>query len=265
MTVGADLVVLAVDETRACVRLEHQLGFALAAAELVELARVGRIELAEGAITVIEALRTGDPLLDDTLARLGAAPKQHTVGGWVAMQAVNRVTAYLDAMIRSGEIEGRLTSVSLNSPARPNGLRVADPGRRRQLAKKLVDAVLHEAPLADEAFAALAKAADIPAHVLVGRTRHRVEKELKPLLAWFTDTWRYFPGVAEELALGDEDVEEGGVNPAYDESWRVLIRLAVAEAVNRAEGITRRSLRENGLSNDVQNAALLAYAWQNRL
>lgn len=262
---GADLVVLAVDEARGCVRLEQQLGFALAAAELVDLARTRRIEAAEGTIVVTEPLRIGDPLLDDTLARLGAAPKQHTIGGWIAMQAVNRVAVHVEAMIRSGEIEGRLTRVSLNSVARPTALRLADADRRRKLIKKLADAVLYEAPLEDEAFAALASTADIPGHVLTGRTRFRVEKGLKPLLTRFTDTFRYLPGVPEELALGDEDVEEGGVNPAYDEPWRLLIRLAVAEAVKLAQSVTRKSARENGLSNDVRNAALLAYAWDNHL
>jgi Golgi phosphoprotein 3 (GPP34) len=265
MTMGADLVVLAVDEARGCVRLEQQLGFALAAAELVDLARARRIEVTDGTIVVIESLRTGDPVLDDTLAGLGAASKYHTVAGWVAMQAVNRVAVHLEAMIRSGEIEGRLTKVSLNSPAQPAGLRLADPDRRSQLIKKLADAVLYEAPLEDEAFAALAKAADIPGHVLAGRTKHRVEKDLKPLLTWFTDTWRYLPGVTEELALGDEDVEEGGVNPAYDEPWRLLARLAVGEAVKYAERVTRKSERENGLSKDVQNVILLGYAIDHHL
>lgn len=265
MTIGADLVVLAVDATRGYVRLEQQLGFALAAADLVDLARARRIEVAEGTLVVIEALRTGDPVLDDTLAQLGAAPKCYSISDWIALNAANRVTAHLAAMIRAGELEGRMTSVSLNSPARPIGLRLVDPDRRRQLIKKLADAVLYEAPLEDEAFAALAKAADIPTHVLAGRVHHRVEKGLKPLLAWFTDTWRYLPGVAEELALGDEDVEEGGINPAYEEPWRLLIRLAVAEALKLAPRITRKSESENGLSKDVENAALLAYVWEHGL
>jgi hypothetical protein len=265
MTLGADLLVLAIDETRGCVRFEEQLGFALAAAELVDLARTRRIEAAEQAIVVTEGLRTGDPVLDDALARLGPAPKQYTVSGWIAMQSVGRVTAHLEAMMRSGEVEGRLTRLSLNAPSRVTRLRVSDQDRRRRLLEKLIDAVRYEAPLEDKAFAALAKAAEIPARLLTGRNRHRVEKGLKALLPWFADTYRYLPAVAQELALGDDDVEEGGVNPAYDEPWRVLTRLAVAEAVRSAQSVTRRSERENGLSNDVRNAELLAYAWDNHL
>lgn len=265
MTLGADLVLLAVDEGRGTVRLATQLGVALAAAELVELARTRRIEAVGEGIRVVEDLRTGDPVLDETLARLSASPKAILITDWIALQAGGRVTAQLAAMIKSGELEGQLLRMSLDSPAKPVGLRHTGDDRRRRLIEKLTDAVLYEAPIEDEAFAALAQAADIPARVLAGRTKHRVEKGLKPLLSWFGDTWRFLPGAAEEIALGDDDIEDGDVNPLYDEPWRLMIRLAVGEAVKRASAVTRRSERENGLSKDVETAALMAYAWNHHL
>lgn len=154
---------------------------------------------------------------------------------------------------------------SLNSPARPVGLRVADPGRRKLLAEKLVAVALHVSPLEDDAFGALAFAAEQAAHIAPVRSRIRVQKRLKELTSRFADTWRYLPGVPDELAPGDDDVEPGGVNPADDEPWRLLIRLAVHEATKRAAERTRKSESDNGLSKDVSNAALLAHAWEHGL
>ena len=67
------------------------------------------------------------------------------------------------------------------------------------------------------------------------------------------------------MALGDDDVEPGGVNPADDDPGRLLIRLAVHEATKRAAERTRKSESDNGLSQDVKNAILLGYAWEHRL
>ena len=235
-----------------------QLGFALAAAELVDLACVRRIEAVDGRIHVVERLRTGDQVLDATLHRLADEPKGPAIGDWIALHAADRVPVHVSALLESGELTGKLVRLQLNGPAEPIGLRVANARRRAELAEKLHYVAGHEVELEDDAFGALAHAADLPTHALSG-PKHRTVERLKKLAGWFTDTSRYLPGCPEELALGDADVEPGGINPAYDEPWRLLIRLAVEEAVKRAEAITRKSVRENGLPRDVENAALLAY------
>jgi len=216
-------------------------------------------------IRVVEELRTGDPVLDATLRQLAAGFKGQPIGSWIDLAAPDRLGVHLAAMIGSGELEGRLVRTSLGSPARPVGLRVADSGRRKLLAEKLVAVALYESAFEDDAFGALAFAAEQTAHIAPVRSRARVHKRLKELTSWFTDTWRYLPGVPDELALGDDDVEPGGVNPVDDEPWRLLIRLAVYEATKRAAARTRKSESDNGLSKDVRNAALLAYAWEHGL
>jgi len=265
MSLGADLLVLGVDESRGVIRMPIQLGSVLAAAELVELAHVRRIEAVDGRIHVTETLRTGDSVLDDALKRLGDEPKGPTIEQWIALHAGDRVTVHIAALLESGELTGRLLSTRLNAPPEPFGLRVADPHRRAALADKLVHVARSEVELEDDAFGALAHAADLPAHVLSGPAKHHAVKRLKELAGQFADTWRFLPGCPPELALGDADVAAGGINPAYDEPWRLLIRLAVQDAVKRAEAITRKSVQENGLSRDVQNAALLAYTIEHHL
>jgi Golgi phosphoprotein 3 (GPP34) len=271
MALGAELVVLAVDAQRGTVRTPIQLGFALAAAELVDLACARRVEAADGRIHVVERLRTGDPVLDDTLARLAEEPKGPAIDDWIALRAADRVPVHLAALLESGELTGRLVRLRLDAAAEPSGLRVADPHRRAALAEKLVHVARHEVELEDDAFGALAYAAGLPAHVLSGMAKHRTVERLKELAAWFTDTSRYLPGCRDKLALGDADVEPGGINPAHDEPWRLLIRLAVEEAVKRAEVVTRRedlarkSMHGKGVSQDVANAALLANLYNNNL
>jgi hypothetical protein len=261
MTLGADLLILAVDAPQGTVRMPNKLGFALAAAELVDLASARRIEAADGHIHVTEQLRTGDPVLDETLQRLTGDPKGAAIDNWIAMQAPDRVQVHIAALLESGELSGKPVPTRLNAPPKPHGLRVADPRRRAALAEKLVDVARHEVELEDDAFGALAHAAGLPEHVVTGMTKHRVANRLKDLAGWFTDTSRYLPGSSQELALGVDDVEPGGINPVDEEPYRLLIRLAVQEAVRRAEARQRNNRRppENGLSKDVQNAIALVY------
>jgi len=158
-----------------------QLGFALAAAELVDLASARRIEAADGHIDVTERLRTGDRVLDETLHRLTADSKGPAIDQWIAMHAPDRVSVHIAALLESGELSGKLVSTRLNTPPEPHGLRVADPGRRAALAERLVDVAQHEVELEDDAFGALAHAAGLPEHVLTGMTKHRVADQLKDL------------------------------------------------------------------------------------
>jgi hypothetical protein len=74
-----------------------------------------------------------------------------------------------------------------------------------------------------------------------GVAKYRVAKHLKDLGGWFADTWRYLPGCPAELALGDADVEPGGVNPAREDPRRLLIRLAVQQAVKLCVAETRKT------------------------
>lgn len=261
---GADLLIAAVD-ARGTVRMPIPLGIALAAAELVDLAGARRIEAVDGRVRVTDRAPTGDPVLDDTLHRLAAQPKGPGIDGWIARNAADRVHAHIAALLASGQLSGQLVSVRLDAAPQPLGLRVAAPDRRGALAERLARAGRAEAALEQQAFGVLCYVADLPAHLLSGRTRHRTAKPLKTLADRFADTWRYLPGCPQELALGDPDVAPGSLNPAHDEPWRLLIRLAVQAAVTSAQAETRESMRENGLSQDVRTAANLAYTLENRL
>ena len=236
MGMGADLVLLAVDEKRGTIRAGKGLGPALAAAEVVDLAVARRIEAAVNQdIKVTEPLRTGDPLLDATLAAIAAEPAGHQVGGWVRHNARELVNRYIDTMLASGELLGRATTPAEPGPVRYSGLRSADPARPAALADRLaaIATAEDEVRLPDEAFAALAHAAGISDHVLSARQR-QARRRLKDLAGWFADTPRYLPDFQGLADLGDEDLAEGDVNPGAEQPWRLAVRLAVGEAVTQA-------------------------------
>lgn len=233
MTTGVDLVILALDEKRGTIRQGWQLAFALAAAEVVDLAVSRRVGAAANQdLKVNETLRTGDPLLDSALAAMAAEPAGHRVGGWVKRSARDRVDQYVDAMLASGELLGPATTADGSSPARYSGLRIADPARREALIDRLaaIATADDEVSLQAEAFAALAHVADISDHVL-GLRHRQARRRLKDLAGWFADTTRYLPDFQGRTELGDEDLAAGDVNPAVEEPWRLAIRLAVEAAV----------------------------------
>lgn len=228
MGMGADLLVLAVDEERGNVRRPVQVGFALAAAELVELASVRRLDLADTRIRVIERLHTGDAILDEALDAL--AFEELRPGDWIAARAPDRVVVYAAALIKSGVLRGTVMRTSLSHPPAPYGLRIAKAASRRESLDLLERAVTAPDTYEEEAFAALAHAADLTARALTGLGKWRERRELKDRADWFA-----------EAAPRRGDRRTGAVpvpdDHTRDESWQLLIRAAVGEAVLMARAI----------------------------
>ncbi|MEU5549532.1 MULTISPECIES: GPP34 family phosphoprotein [unclassified Micromonospora] len=78
-----ELLLLAYDdETGKATMPRISLDLGMAAAVLIELALAGRIAYAEGALTVVDATPTGEPITDDVLSRI-AADTPHSPSSWV--------------------------------------------------------------------------------------------------------------------------------------------------------------------------------------
>lgn len=198
---GPDLLLLAVDEDRRTVHRPEQLGFALAAAEVIELATSHRLE-ADGdgdgnsvrvRVRVVESLHTGDAILDETLDALKAMLDAAQPGDeplqpadWIVARAPDRAAAHAAALIESGALRGKVLRTGIGRPAKPFGLEVIDRARRKELISRLAQAADTADPL-DRAFGALAQAADLGAHTL-GRRDRRVKKRLAELAHWFDST-----------------------------------------------------------------------------
>lgn len=253
---------LAVDERHGSLSQTRQLAFALAGAELVDLARARRIAATPDArLTVTESLGTGDPVLDATLGMLASSDDGLPMEDVVAIHVPGRVARQVTALLGSGELSGRETTTNLGGQPIYNGLRIADPARRRELIERLADAADGKADLALKAFGALAHVADLSSSTL-GRGHRGARRRLEAIADRFGETWRYLPGCPPDFVLGRDDLAHGQVHPAQEQPWRLAILLAVQEARRRVSALPRPPQGGGGLDRDVANAASLDWAFR---
>lgn len=131
MTLGLDILLLNIDPNLRMVREWEDAGYAMRAADLIELAVAGRVTLTGRWVkwvTVLDATPTGEPWLDASLAALAAAPKRLMPTDWMARHpGYSPVDAGLAELagqgavrVRSRRGKGRhtYTEVELLDPAR---------------------------------------------------------------------------------------------------------------------------------------------------
>jgi hypothetical protein len=245
VTLGADLTMLALSPQRGGVRLPVQLGYALAAAELVDLAERRRLEAAaDGLLRVTDPEPVGDPVLDAALVDLaGFCVPGRGADDWVHDSGPERVDVYLGALVESGELRAKTRRFgSAVGPVQYSRLRPTDKDRRGVLGAELLAAAADDADLYQRAFGALAHAADIPADVL------RRYPDAAAGLARHARQFLYTqlpipPDAVHDDSDGDggdgSDPELGQGNP--EDGWRLAISLAVAAAVEVATNLTSSS------------------------
>lgn len=230
MTTGADLVLLAVDERRGTLAPTQPLRIALAAADLVDLARARRIEATPNAgVRVSEPLHTGDRLLDEMLDELSSVDSGRALPDILAARQAAAVERHMRALLNSGELSGREVTARLGGRPVYSGLWASDPARRADLVERLAGAMFWEPDSAFEPFGALAHLCGLSRAIPGWGSRH-ARRRLEILAERFGDTWRYLPGCRPELALGDVDLEPGQAHPGRERPWRLAERLAVQEA-----------------------------------
>ncbi|HET9167955.1 MAG TPA: GPP34 family phosphoprotein [Actinospica sp.] len=260
MTLGADLVMLAVDEHQGTLSQTRQLAFALAGAELVDLARLRRIAATpEARVKVTESLGTGDPVLDATLHALSSSDDGLLLEDVVAIHLPDRIARQVTALLDAGELSGRAITTTLGGQPTYYGLRPADPLRRQKLIERLAAAAEWREDLALEAFGALVHITGLSSATL-RRGQRRARRRLEDLARRFGETWRYLPGCPPELVLDRDDLAPGQVHPQQEQPWRLAVLLAVEEAGRRVAALPRPSQGGGGLDRDVANAANLNWA-----
>jgi hypothetical protein len=228
---------LALNPQRGAVRLPVQLGYALAGAELVDLAEQGRIEAAaDGLLRVTDPEPVGDPVLDAALRDLaGLSEAGHGADDWVNESGPERVDAYIGALVESGELRGKARRFGgAGGQVQYSRLRPADKDRRGVLGARLLAAAEDGADLYQRAFGALAHAADIPTDVL--RRYPDAAAALAQRARQFVNTRLPEP---PESAPEDADSQQGQRDP--QEGRRLVINLAVAAAVEVATSLTSSS------------------------
>jgi Golgi phosphoprotein 3 (GPP34) len=118
-----DLLLLAVrgNGTRAA---REKLRFGVAAAELVQLAARGSVDISDGQITILDSSSTGDPLLDDALASMTTRATVPSAKMWVGLNRPGLAGRHLAALMAAGTIrEGQRKTLGLSPGYAPGGHR----------------------------------------------------------------------------------------------------------------------------------------------
>ena len=102
---GEDILLLSVKPDGTIVSAD-KLRYALAGSELVRLAAMGRVDVAEGRIVVLDAAATGDAELDSALAGLAAARRSPKAKQWVGAPRKRIVEAYQARLAAAGVVRG---------------------------------------------------------------------------------------------------------------------------------------------------------------
>jgi len=104
-SLGEDLVVLSIRPGKAKIGNADKIDFGLMGSELVRLAALGRVSVADERIVVLDAAPTGDPDLDAALRSLTEARRPPEATVWVGKPRRGIRDAYLARLAQAGVIQ----------------------------------------------------------------------------------------------------------------------------------------------------------------
>lgn len=182
MSMGADLVLLAVDERRGGIRRGHFVASALAATELIELALAENVGLRGGQLIVLREDGVVDPDLVAALELLAASKRRVTVAGWLGTRGkLGRVRDRVLELEDAGVVEVDDPSKSVTGDDSMS-VQVVDRGPLQAAVDRLSGAARGTLTGADdEALAALADAAGLTHAHLRGLSNRRARARIRTL------------------------------------------------------------------------------------
>jgi pimeloyl-ACP methyl ester carboxylesterase len=160
--------------------LDNGLGGAL----LLELALAGRVDVRDKKVVVLDPAPTGDPLVDEALARIAAEPKERRPGAWVTRLAKQARPRVLDKLVADDVLTVEKDRVLGVFPRKKypavNGV---EPVAETQARQRLRTAVLGSGPVETRtaALCALVAATDLDRKVLADLDRRRIQARLKEI------------------------------------------------------------------------------------
>lgn len=179
VSLGDDLVLLAVWQGGGRLRDPQVTGVGLMGAELVRLAASGRIDISSGRISVLDATPTGDAQADAALADLAAQRRPPRAKAWCSRPRRGICDAYLDRLAAAAAIHAReQTRLGFIKVRR---WEVTDPARAQDARARLdaIAAGTGEVDLAQAAFGGLAHAIGLAGHLYPGRDGRPRRKRLE--------------------------------------------------------------------------------------
>lgn len=149
MTLGDELLLLAIDPHGGRIRVARRLGIALRLAELLDLVQAGRIEVlpGTGVVNVRDTTRTADRRLSNTLRRLRSSSPAPTVATWIASTPPGLVREYLSRLEDQKAV--RVDRGTSRQPRVPPGVELRDRARQSALRQRVVGVARGEGSGAD--------------------------------------------------------------------------------------------------------------------
>jgi hypothetical protein len=184
MSLGAELVLLAIDDKQGDIRVKHRLGWVVAAADLIDLVLSGRVVMSGVHLVLRPADTTSDSSVYDAALRLVDSPGPVTVDGWIGRQGtLGQLHERVHRMERGGvvRISGRLSGAGHTDGS---GVHVTDPDRQVVILDRLRGAARGGAQTSpsDQALILLADAAGLTPIHLGGLANRRLRKRIADLL-----------------------------------------------------------------------------------
>jgi hypothetical protein len=167
----------------------------LGGAVLLELALAARVGIEDKRVVVTDPSPTGDPLLDDNLARVGAEPKARKPGHWVSKFAKDARPRVLGKLVADEVLTVEEDRVLWVFPRKkyPSAGRVP-PAAEAEALQRMRSAVLGSGPVEPRtaALCALVAATELDRKVLADLDRKQVKTRLKEIGegAWAADAVR---------------------------------------------------------------------------
>ena len=182
-TLGDDLILLSFWQGGGVVISPEITGVALMGAELVRLAAGGRIDIAKGQISVLDATPTGDAEADATLAGLAAQRSPPWALAWCLRPRRGICDAYLARLAAAGIIyPERRTRFGF---LRVTRWQIIDQGRAIDVRTRL-DAIAQgtaQVDVAEAAYGGLAYTTGLAARLYPGRDNRALRRRLEQIAA----------------------------------------------------------------------------------
>jgi hypothetical protein len=193
INLAEELLLLAYEDAGSAAINAQTLGYGLAGALLMELAIAGRVDVADKRVTVADPRPTGDPVVDDALARVGSDSRKPQ--DWVNRLSKGLRDRLLDRMVEDGVLRREQDKVLWVFPrTRYPSTTGAQPATETETRDRLRAAVDGDGPVDPRtaALCALVKAVHLEGTVFPGLPKKRVRERLKAVAdtSWPADAVR---------------------------------------------------------------------------
>jgi hypothetical protein len=177
-SLGEDLLLLSIRPGKARVGNADKIDFGLMGSELVRLAALGRVSVADERIVALDAAPTGDPELDAALTSLAEARRPPKATAWVGRPRRGIRDAYLARLARGGVIQMEPARF-LGIPVKPL-LRLTGSGRAGEARARLDAIALSSGPVdtTQAAYGGLAHATGLAGLLYRGRDGRQARQRL---------------------------------------------------------------------------------------